>query len=52
MLCFRLVCVTLVDGPDGGRVYCERGWVYSSVIEVEFNQGLLPCDYSSLAEAV
>ena len=26
--------------------------VYSSVIEVEFNQGLLQCDYSSLAEAV
>ena len=49
---FKPVCVTLVDGLYGGRVYCDGGWVYSSVIEVEFNQGLLQCDYSSLAEAV
>ena len=28
-------------GPDEGRVFCDRGRVYSSVTEVEFNQRLL-----------
>lgn len=35
-----------------GRDYCDRSRVYSNVKEVEFNQGLLWCDYSNLVEGL